>query len=162
MLPESLPCGSLLGSHLGDAIERALGKGRNGRLDADLDGLEGAEGDVGNELGRGAGRQVEQRLVPVGGVRACQVRVELLEELVTAVLEGALGRVAEEGRAPAREDAAEALGAANLAPRLEVALVQVGVDLAAALDQVKRRHGRMCKALLSPILSSVLNAFWRK
>lgn len=139
--------GALLGRDGADAVEGAgVGVG-NGALHTDLDSLKGAEGDVGKELGRGRGSEVQTRLVLVSGLRAGQVRVCLLEVFIPAVLESSLGRVSKEGGTPAGEDAADALGAVDLAPGLKVARVELGVDLATGLDEIKGSDGSMSEAL---------------
>lgn len=56
--------------------------------------------------------------------------------------------VAEERGAPACNHAAEALGSTDLVVGLHVALVEVGVHLATAFDQVQRSHCGVSKALL--------------
>ncbi len=141
------PGGALLGHDLADAVKGALVRVRDGALGADLDGLKGAERNVGEELGRRGRGEVEARLVLGGGLGPREVGVGLLEVLVPAVLEGALGRVAEQRRGPAGEDAADALGAEDFAPRLDVARVELGVDLAAGLDEVEGRDGGVGEAL---------------
>jgi hypothetical protein len=130
-------------------VERAPERALQAALHADLDGLEGAQGNVREELGRRGRGEVESRPVLDGGLGADRVGVGLLEVLVPAVLEGALGRVPEQRRAPAREDAAEALAAVYLAPGLEVARVQLGVDLAAGLDEVERGDARVRESLVA-------------
>ena len=119
---------ALGGRDLRHAIEGARVGRWHGGLHADLDRLEGAEGEVGQELGRGRGRQVQGRLVALGVLGPGQVRVRLLEVLVPPVLEGALGRVAEEGRAPAGEDAAE-----SFLPEDEAPLPKKGVAIVSPL-----------------------------
>ncbi|SPQ18623.1 ddd244d6-febd-4300-8f52-46a01bd2d091 [Thermothielavioides terrestris] len=140
------PADALGRRDLADAVHRALVLRRDGRLHAHLDRLERAQRDVRQELGRRRRRQVQPRLVLVRRLRARQVRVRLLEVFVPPVLERALRRVAEQRRAPAREDAPEALGPVDDRPALEIALVQARVDLPPHLDQVQRRDRRVREA----------------
>jgi hypothetical protein len=60
---------------------------------------------------------------------------------------GAPYGVSEEGRAPPGEDAPEALGARDLGPGIEIALVHLWIDLESAFDQVEGSHGSMRGAL---------------
>jgi hypothetical protein len=80
-------------------------------------------------------------------VLAREVGVRLLEEFIPAVLERALSRVPEEGRTPAGEDATETLRPIDDAPSLEVALVQLGVDLATGLYEIQGGNGGVGQAL---------------
>lgn len=66
-----------LSRDLADAVEGALVGGRDSALHADLYGLEGAEGDIGEELGGGRGGEEEDRLVLFGVVGAREVGVGL-------------------------------------------------------------------------------------
>ena len=141
------PSRSLLCSDDRPAIEGSRGKWWNGGLHAHLDGLEGAQCKVGDELSGRASREIQARLVAVRCLGAGNVGVELLEELVTAVFQGALGRIAEEGRRPAGHDATKAFGARDGRPRLEVARVHLGIDLASTLDKIERREGRVSGSL---------------
>lgn len=110
----------LLGRHLAPPFPQRARERRDGRLHPHLDGLEGAEGDVGQELGRRRRGEVDDRLVGVGEE---PVAVGVLEDLVEAVLAGALEGVAHGRGGPAEEDAAEALGAVDGAPGAEVGAV---------------------------------------
>lgn len=65
--------------------------------------------------------------------------------------------VSEERRAPAGEDPAQTLRAADLGPGLKVAFVQVGVDLASTFDKVQRRHRRVCQALADDWSHDLIN-----
>lgn len=140
---------ALLAEHGADTVEGAPVGARDAALHAHLDGLKGAERHVGEHLGRGGRNQVQAGPVLDGRLGAGHVRVRLLEELVEAVLGGALSRVADQGGAPAGEDAAHALGAEDLAPGLDVAGVEFGVDLAAGLDQVERSYRGVGESLLA-------------
>ena len=89
-LQSNSPCDALRSSDLGDSIEGPGRERRNGGLHSDLDGLERAEGDISNDFRRSTGHEVERRLVLLGSLFSSQVRVELLEELVEAVLASSL------------------------------------------------------------------------
>ena len=56
--------------------------------------------------------------------------------------------VAEEGRAPARENTAHTFSCTDSAESLYVALVEPWIDLAATFDQVEGCHGSVGKALV--------------
>lgn len=86
-----VPSNALFACDFGDAVEGTIGEWRHRGLHANLDGLEGAEGNVGNELGGGTGGEVQPGLVAISILLPKQVGVELLEELVSSVLESALG-----------------------------------------------------------------------
>ena len=60
-------------------------------MHAHFDGLEWAEGDVGDELGGGTGNQVQRRLPFGSTLLSDEIAVEFLEVLITAILEGSLG-----------------------------------------------------------------------
>lgn len=134
------PGHALLAHHLAPPLAQVLGVRGEGGLHADLDRLEGAQEDVGDELGRRGGAQVDERPVRVGEE---VVAVLVLEDLVEAVLAQALEGVADERGGPAEEDPAEALGREDAAPGLEVGRVQLAVDLSSGLDQVERGHERV-------------------
>lgn len=68
---------------LGPALPESVRVGGERGLHADLDGLERAQEDVGDELGAGAGAQVDERAVRV---REQLVAVHVLEHLVKPVL----------------------------------------------------------------------------
>jgi len=131
---------------LADSIHGSSGEGRHGSLHAHLDGFKRAETDISKELGRRGPCEVDPSLVRDGCFGAGQIGVELLEELVAAVLEGSLDAVAEEGRRTASVDAAEAVGFDDLAPAVHVARVELAVDLAAAFDKVEGCHGPVGEA----------------
>ena len=104
---------------------------RDRRLHAHFDGLERAQGEIGEELGRRRRREVDDRFVGVG---EHLVPVRVLEHLVEAVLAGPLEAVPHGRRRPAEEDAAQALGAVDGAPGVEVGRVDFRVHLAPAFD----------------------------
>lgn len=116
---------------------------RGAGLDPHFDRLHGREGDVGKELGRRRGGQIEGGSVEVRPLLAQESRIDVLEDLVEAELADALERVADGGGGPAEE---QILGAALLQGHLEPvaeALVFVLVDLQPALDQIQRGHHRV-------------------
>lgn len=105
-------------------------------MHADLDGFKGAETKIGEEFGRGRCSQIEAGLPFFSILFPHQVRVEVLEILITSIFDGTLDRVAEEGGAPTSEDSSNALSSPNRPPSLEVALVELGIDLASAFDEI--------------------------
>ena len=111
---------------------------RQRRLHAHLDRLKRTQGNVRQELGRRRRAQVHKRLVDA---REQLLAVPVLEDLVEAVLARALERVADKRRRPAEEDAAQALGAEDLAPGLQVGLVQRWVYLAACFHLLRLAVG---------------------
>jgi hypothetical protein len=134
----SIPGNPLLLHNLRPALPQRVRVGRQRRLHAHLDGLERTQRDVGEELGRRRRAQVHDRLVHVGEE---PLAVVVLEDLIQAVLAGALEGVADERGRPAEEDAAHALVGVDLAPALDVGLVDVWVDLSPGLDDVEGSDG---------------------
>lgn len=111
---------------------------RQSGLHPDLDRFEGTEENVGNELGGCGGAEVDDGL---GRIREHLLAVLVFEQFVGAVLASALEAVADESGRPAEEDAAEALRAEDGGPGLQVGLVDLGVDLAAAFYEIERCDG---------------------
>jgi hypothetical protein len=58
-----------------------------------------------------------------------------------------LSRIAKECRAPSSKDTTDALGAVDLAPGLEVAGVELGINLASSFHKIKRSYSSMSKTL---------------
>ena len=125
----------LLRYHLAPALAQTAREGRQCGLHAHFDGFEGAQRHVGEELGRGAGGEVDDGFVGVGEQ---PLAVIVFEGFVEAVFAAALEAVADEGGAGAEEDAFEAVGAGDGAPGGEVGAVDFGVDLAPAFDLGER------------------------
>ena len=71
--------------------------------------FEGAEGNVGKELGGGGGGEVDGGSVVRGGLIAKEVDGLLLEEFVTSKLEGALEEITGKGRANTSQESTCAL-----------------------------------------------------
>lgn len=67
-------------------------------MHADLDGLHGDEGDIGEEFSRGGTGKEDERLVLDGVFGTGHVGVGLLEVLVETVLGGSLHRVTDQSR----------------------------------------------------------------
>ena len=102
---------------------------RVARLDLRLGHLERAERDVGEELGGCRTSEPNEALVVGTGLLAGKVHVLVLEDLVETVLEHALERVADEGRAKALPEPAAALLSGDGADTREETLVLARVDL---------------------------------
>ena len=102
--------------------------------------FEGAEGDVGEELGGGGGAEIDDCFIGIGKE---SVAVEVFEDLVETVFAGTLEGVADEGGGPAEEDAAEAFFGEYGTPGGDVGFVDIGVDLAAAF-YLNEREVRWC------------------
>lgn len=120
------------------ALAQVVRERRQRGLHADLDGFPRAQGDVGEEFGRGAGAQVEEGAVGVGEEA---VAVEVFEVFVEAVFAGALEGVADGCWRPAEEDAVEAFFGVYRLPALDVGGVDVWAYLASAFDDVQRCYG---------------------
>lgn len=131
---------ALLLDDLGPALTQRVGVRRERGLHADLDGLEGAEEDVGDELGTGAGSQVYQRAVRA---REQIVTVDVLEHLVEPVLAHPLEAVPDQRRRPPEEHPPDPLVRKYRPPRRKVARVQLRVHLSSCLDQIQWSHQRV-------------------
>lgn len=142
-----LPCNAFLCSNGIYTLECTRERRWNSCLHADLDRFEGAETKIGKELGGGRGRQKETGLPFFGVLLSHKSGVEVFEELVTSVLDGTLHGVAEKGWTPASKDSSDSLSPANRSPSFEVALVEVGIDLTSAFDEIERSHRGMCCTL---------------
>lgn len=127
---------TLLLQHLAETTDQAVGVGGLGD-ETDTGSLEGAEGDVGEELGGGGGGQVDAGSV-VGGILDTEsVDGLLLEELVTSELEGALQEVTGEGRADTSQQRTGTLAGDDLAEATnQTAVVGDGVELDPRLDAI--------------------------
>lgn len=93
---------------LAKATNQTVSETRRGDK-ADTRSLEGAQSNRREELGTGSGHGVDGRTVLPGLLDAEEVDRLLLEELVSAELEGALDEVAREGRPEAGQEGAGAL-----------------------------------------------------
>ena len=116
-------------------------------LHADLDCFERAKTDVRNELGRGRSSQVKSGFVLLSSLFTCELAVEVLEVFVEAVFARALYRVTEKGWTEACEDTAETFSPCNDSPGLEIALVELRVDLTTAFDEIEGSDCGVCDTL---------------
>ncbi|TKW49736.1 hypothetical protein CTA1_5092 [Colletotrichum tanaceti] len=129
---------TLVLEHLAEAGDETGGVGGL-RDETDAGGLEGAQGNVGEELGGRGGGEVDGSAVVHGVLVANQVDGLLLEELVSSELQGALEEVAGGGRAEAGEQSAGTLRLDDLAETTDqTAVVGGGVELDSRLDAVAR------------------------
>lgn len=125
---------TLLAQHLAEAADQTAGVGGL-RDETDTGGLEGAEGNIGEELGAGGRGQVDAGTVLAGGLQADQVDALLLEELVTAKLQGTLQEVTGKGRAGTGEQSTGTLVLDDLAEATDQTAVVGGrVELDSRLD----------------------------
>jgi hypothetical protein len=85
------PSDAFLSNDTRNAAESTCNLGRNGSLTTDLDRLKWAQRNIGDELRRGTGRQVDGSLETVRILLADEVAVKDLEELVSSILETSLG-----------------------------------------------------------------------
>jgi len=144
--------GSLGGKDLGESVhetdtERGVG------LDTHLDGLEGAEGNIGDELGTGRRSHVHKGTV-LGGVLVTNRGGDLvLEVLVETELAGTLERVADEGGAPSTDNSLETRVETEVLDGTGVDVAEssngggevLGVGLRVTLDEIKRGHSSVGK-----------------
>ena len=105
-----------------------------------LDRLHGAERDVGKELGRGGGGEVERGPVQVGVLLAQDAGVDVLEDLVEAELAEALHGVANSSWSPSQEEASHTLLSHSELEAIAQALVLLLVHLQPTFHQIKRGH----------------------
>ena len=141
------PRSSLLCCNCADSLKSTRECRRDCGLHTDFDSFEGTETNVGDEFCRSRTCKVDCGLVLLRIFFAGQLRVEVFEVLVEPVFGGSLHRVPEEGWGPTCEDPTNTFSAANQTPGLDVALVQVGIDLSTTFDQIERSNRGMCGAL---------------
>lgn len=115
--------------NLTPALPQCIRIWRHGSLHADLDRLEGAERNIGEELSGGRGSEEDEGFRSAGREL---LAVEVLEDLVEAILAGTLERVADKCGGPAEEDAAKTFFGVDHLPGFGVGFVELCVDLATA------------------------------
>ena len=118
-------------AHLAEGSEHGDREGAGGGgLDLDLGHLEGAEGDVGEELGGGGTGEPDGTLVLGGVLLTSEVAVGILEHFVETVLEHSLERVTDEGGTEALPETSRAFLSAEELQGGHEAVVLGRVDLA--------------------------------
>ena len=91
--------------HFPDSSTEGSGEGTcRAGLDLDLGHFEGAEGNVGEYLGRSGTGKPDGRLVLVGELLTGKVHVGIFKDFVETILEHSLERVADEGWTKALPD----------------------------------------------------------
>lgn len=127
---------TLVLEHLGETTDEAVGVGRL-RDETDTGSLKRAKSDIGEELGGGGRGEVDSSAVVGGSLVTEGVDALLLEELITAELEGTLEEVTGEGRADTSQESASALILNDLTETANQAtVVGLGVELDTGLDAV--------------------------
>lgn len=125
---------TLLLQHLAETADKTRGVGGL-RDETDTGGLEGAEGNVGEELSGTGGGNVDQGAVVGGSLVAEQVDGLLLEQLVSSKLESALQEVSGSGGAKAGQQSAGTLSLDDLLEATDhTPVVGGGVELDTGLD----------------------------
>lgn len=123
--------------------------GWQGGLHTDFDSLQRAQSHIREEFGAGAGAEVDECAVRVGEELFA---VPVLEHFVETVFTSSLEGVANKCGRPAEEDAADTFFCEDGAPGGDVGFVDVGVDLAAAFDEVEGCDGCVSWAFLCQLV----------
>lgn len=127
---------TLILENLGESADETVGEAR-GRNETDAGGLQGAQRNRREKLGRGGRHRVDKTTVLARSLEAEEVDGLLLEKLVTAKLERALDKVSGKRRAESRQQSSGALILDDLAETTDHALVVGGrVQLDPGLDAV--------------------------
>lgn len=125
-------------------------------LDANFDGLHGAESNVCNYFGRCRTSKVYQSFVL--GCILCSnlVRIELLEELVKSKLAGTLSTVTKQGRHPPPEEPSRSLLLEQNSKTRRDILVLCGVDLKFGIEIKIVATGQNQKSILKEHVFCIL------
>jgi hypothetical protein len=122
---------------LAEAANQAIGKGGL-RDETDTGSLEGAEGDIREELGAGSRGEVDGSAVVGGGLVTDQVNGLLLEQLVSSELESTLEEVTSSGGTETGPDSAGTLIGDDFPEATDQAVVVCDrVELYPGLDAAK-------------------------
>lgn len=136
-----------MGGHLGEGGPKGGGPGAwGGSLDLDLDHLHRAEGDIGEELGRGGTKTKDDALELIGVLLASHITVHILKVFIESKLEESLHRIADEGGQPPLPHTSSSLLRDQSAQARQEALVFRRIDLHVTLGDIKRGHGGMGEA----------------
>lgn len=115
-------------------------------MHTDFDSFKRTERHIREEFCAGAGAEVDECPVRVGEELFA---VPVLEHFIETVFTGSLERIPDKSGRPAEEDSANSFFREDGAPRGEVGFVDVGVDLAAAFDEIEGCDSGVCWAFLS-------------
>lgn len=110
-------------------------------LDTDLGGLHWGKKDIGEELGRSGGSQVQRGSVEVGIFLSKHIGVDVLEDLVESELSKSLEGISDEGRGPSLDESACTLLGDGGTESSSDSSVLLRVDLDSALDKIKWDDG---------------------
>jgi hypothetical protein len=133
-----------------DAVHRARSERRHSRLHSNFDGFKRTETNVSEELSRSGTSEIDPSLVLDRSLGSSQIGVELFEELVASVFERALNAVAEESGRATGVDATDAVCFDDLTPAVQVASVELCIDLTTTFDEIERCHGPVRPQAMRP------------
>lgn len=114
-------------------------------MHTDFDSFQRTQSHIREKLSTGAGAEVDECSVRVGEELFA---VPILEYFIQTVFTGSLEGVSHKCRGPAEEDASDTFLCEDGAPGGHVGFVDVGVDLAAAFDEVEGCDGCVCWAFV--------------
>lgn len=134
----NIPSISLLSDDLGPSFAHVVRERRQRRLHPHFNSLEWTERQISNRLSSSRCSEENNCLIRIGKQL---LAVEILEDFVESIFARALTRVSNERRRPAKENAAQPGFAIDGAPAVYVRGVDLGVDLAPALDKVEGSNG---------------------
>lgn len=128
---------TLLREDAGHSLAKCGGEGALlgvGGLDANLNGLPGAQGYVGNDLSRGGSSEPQEILVGAGILGAGSLHEGVLQDLIETKLEETLHRVSNQSGSPSEGKATNTILGSDLTEG------SLDSDLLTALDQIYRGH----------------------
>ena len=123
------PSYPLLRRDFAPALSQGMRKRGQSCLHAHLDCLKRAKGEIGEKLGGGRCSEIDEGFVGIG---EHVVAVDMLKDLVEAILTGALEGVADKRWGPAEEHPTDAFCGVDGAPGLDIGAVEFGINLTAA------------------------------
>ena len=129
------PSYSLLRCDFTPTLPQSIRKRGQSRLHAHLDCLEWAKCHIGKKFGRGRRSEIDEGFVGIG---EHIVAVDMLKDLVEAILTGALEGVADESWGPAEEHPTDAFCGVDGAPGLDIGAVEFSINLTAAFYLCER------------------------
>lgn len=111
---------AFLSNDLGHSFAKSSGEGAGlgvSGLDADLNGLPGAQSQIGDDLSGSGSREPQEILVVLSVLGSSSLHKGVLEDLIETELEETLERVSDQGGAPAEEHSANTILSSNLTDR---------------------------------------------